>query len=94
MTTAAKGLVVAVSDVLVHECSSRRNILGRIRSAFHKNPRLEWLIPLGFCSFLLAKLLLANRQLSQIADETTHLCSGYLSDAAIGVCAELAGCPR
>jgi len=91
MTTAAKGPVVAVSDVLVHECSSRRNILGRIRSAFHKNPRLEWLIPLGFYSFLLAKLLLANRQLSQIADETTHR---YLSDAAIGVCAELAGCPR
>lgn len=44
-------------------------------SAQHR--RLEWLIPIAICAFMLGQLLLTSRQLSQTADEATHLYSGY-----------------
>jgi dolichyl-phosphate-mannose-protein mannosyltransferase len=42
-----------------------------------KYPRLEWLIPLLFCAIMLAQVILSGRQLSQAADEATHLYAGY-----------------
>jgi hypothetical protein len=42
-----------------------------------KYPRLEWLIPLLFCAIMLAQVILSGRQLSQTADEATHLYAGY-----------------
>lgn len=39
--------------------------------------RLEWLIPTAICALMLGQLLLTSRQLSQTADEATHLYSGY-----------------
>jgi len=42
-----------------------------------KYPRLEWLIPAALCALLCGQLFLSSRQLSQTADEATHLYSGY-----------------
>ena len=42
-----------------------------------KYRRLEWLIPALLCAVTLAQLLLSSSQLSQTADEATHLYSGY-----------------
>ena len=39
--------------------------------------RLAWLIPVIFCAVLLLQLLLSVVQLSQTADEVTHLHAGY-----------------
>jgi dolichyl-phosphate-mannose-protein mannosyltransferase len=39
--------------------------------------RLEWLVPIAICAFMLGQLLLTSRHLSQTADEATHLYSGY-----------------
>jgi len=44
-----------------------------------KYPWLEWLIPAALCALMLGQLLLSVRQLSQTADEATHLHSGYRS---------------
>ena len=44
-----------------------------------KYPWLEWLIPAALCAVILGQLLLSVRQLSQTADEATHLYSGYRS---------------
>ena len=38
---------------------------------------LEWLIPTFFCAVIFGQLFLCSRQLSQTADEATHLYSGY-----------------
>jgi 4-amino-4-deoxy-L-arabinose transferase-like glycosyltransferase len=45
--------------------------------ARNDHPQLEWLIPALFCAALVGQLLLSSRQLSQTADEATHLYSGY-----------------
>ncbi|MGB8013073.1 MAG: phospholipid carrier-dependent glycosyltransferase [Terriglobales bacterium] len=50
--------------------SSARNLL-------RKYPFAEWLIPLVFCFILLAQILFSVRQMSQHADEATHLYAGY-----------------
>jgi hypothetical protein len=42
-----------------------------------KYPRLEWLIPAALCAVLLGQLLFSDRQVSQTADEATHLYSAY-----------------
>ena len=42
-----------------------------------KAATLEWLIPAALCAVLLGQLLFSDRQLSQTADEATHLYSGY-----------------
>ena len=52
-------------------------IVGSIRSALRKNPRLEWLILLALCTAMLGQLSLSVRQLSQTWDEAVHLYSGY-----------------
>ncbi len=44
-----------------------------------KYPWLDWLIPAALCTVMLGQLLLSVRQLSQTADEATHLYSGYRS---------------
>lgn len=45
-----------------------------VSSAFHAR---EWIVPAVFCVLMLAQLLGSARQLSQHADESTHLYSGY-----------------
>jgi hypothetical protein len=45
--------------------------------ALQKYPLLEWLIPAVFCAVMLAQLLPRGLQISQTADEATHLYSGY-----------------
>ncbi len=56
----------------------RRTGLGdQATNALMKHPWLEWLIPAMFCAVMLGQLLLSGRQLSQTADEATHLYSGY-----------------
>ena len=53
-----------------------RKVLADVaRATSHR--RLEWLIPTAVCAIMLAQLLLTSRQLSQTADEATHLYSGY-----------------
>ena len=42
-----------------------------------KYPRSEWLILVVFCVILLAQTLCSVRQMSQHADEATHLYAGY-----------------
>jgi 4-amino-4-deoxy-L-arabinose transferase-like glycosyltransferase len=46
-------------------------------SVAQKYQRLEWLIPVVLCALLWGQLFLSSRQLSQTADEATHLYSGY-----------------
>ncbi len=46
-------------------------------NVLQKYPWLEWLIPAALCAVMLGQLLLSVRQLSQTADEATHLYSGY-----------------
>ncbi|MGD0792532.1 MAG: glycosyltransferase family 39 protein [Terriglobales bacterium] len=46
-------------------------------NAIEKYPWLEWLIPAALCAVMMGQLLLTGRQLSQTADEATHLYSGY-----------------
>jgi len=54
------------------------NAFGDIETTVEeKYPHLEWLVPLLLCTILWAQLLLTGRQLSQTADEATHLYSGY-----------------
>ena len=53
------------------------SVIGNIRCVLGKHPWLEWLIPAALCTIMLAQLLLSDRQLSQTADEATHLYSGY-----------------
>jgi Dolichyl-phosphate-mannose-protein mannosyltransferase len=43
----------------------------------HERSRLEWLIPAALCALLWGQLFFSSRQLSQTADEATHLYSGY-----------------
>jgi len=58
------------------------------RSFLTKHPRAEWAIPAAFCLILLAQMLFSVRQMSQHADEATHLYAGYrvlkCSDYAFG----------
>ncbi|MGC2210169.1 MAG: glycosyltransferase family 39 protein [Candidatus Korobacteraceae bacterium] len=49
----------------------------RIRAVFAAHPRAEWLIPLACCLILLTQVLFSVRQMSQHADEATHLYAGY-----------------
>ena len=46
-------------------------------SVLQKYPWLEWLIPVALCAAMLGQLPLSVRQVSQTADEATHLYSGY-----------------
>jgi hypothetical protein len=48
-----------------------------LSKAPHERLRFEWLIPVAFCALLWGQLFLSSRQLSQTADEATHLYSGY-----------------
>lgn len=54
-----------------------KGIIGNIQSRPQKHPWLEWLLPLAFCLVLLAQMLSSVRQMSQHADEATHLYAGY-----------------
>ena len=47
------------------------------RRLFQKHPRAEWIIPAAFCLILLAQLLFSVQQMSQQADESTHLYAGF-----------------
>jgi 4-amino-4-deoxy-L-arabinose transferase-like glycosyltransferase len=76
MSTVAEGQSVAVVDAKDRE-RVPKDLIGRIRNALRKNPGLEWLIPAALCAVMFAQLLLTARQLSQTADEATHLYSGY-----------------
>jgi len=46
-------------------------------SVLQKYAWLEWLIPVALCAAMLGQLPLSVRQVSQTADEATHLYSGY-----------------
>jgi len=46
-------------------------------NVLQKYPWLEWLIPVALCAAMLGQLPFSVRQLSQTADEATHLYSGY-----------------
>jgi hypothetical protein len=46
-------------------------------SVLQKYARLEWLIPAALCVLMWGQLFLSSCQLSQTADEATHLYSGY-----------------
>jgi len=76
MATVAEGQDAAVVNALVCE-GLPGSVLVSVRSALKKNPRLEWRIPATLCAAMLVELLLAGGQLSQTADEATHLYSGY-----------------
>ncbi|MGA9931734.1 MAG: hypothetical protein WBQ13_12355 [Terriglobales bacterium] len=54
-----------------------KSVIGSFRSVLGKHPRLEWLIPTLLCTVMFGQLLLIGHQLSQTADEATHLYSGY-----------------
>jgi len=47
------------------------------RNLLQKHPSAEWLAPLVFCLILLAQMLSSVQQMSQQADESTHLYAGY-----------------
>ncbi|MGC1646072.1 MAG: phospholipid carrier-dependent glycosyltransferase [Candidatus Sulfotelmatobacter sp.] len=47
------------------------------KNLFEKHPSAEWLIPLVFCFMLLAQVLFSVQQMSEQADESTHLYAGY-----------------
>jgi len=46
-------------------------------NGLQKYRRSEWLIPALLCAVMLGELLLSSSQLSQTADEATHLYAGY-----------------
>jgi hypothetical protein len=50
---------------------------GHAAHALQEYPWLEWLIPVALCAVMFGQLLCSGRQLSQTADEATHLYSGY-----------------
>ncbi len=52
-------------------------MIAAARNLLKKHPSAEWLIPLAFCLVLLAQVLFSVRQMSQQADESTHLYAGY-----------------
>jgi 4-amino-4-deoxy-L-arabinose transferase-like glycosyltransferase len=62
--------------------------MNAVRNLLSKHPRAEWLIPAALCLILLAQTLCSVRQMSQHADESTHLYAGYralkCSDYAFG----------
>lgn len=59
-------------------CEERTTSLSaQATGALRKYARWEWLIPAVFCALMFGQLLLSSRQLSQTADEATHLYSGY-----------------
>src|ERR1022692_1757823 len=76
MSTVAEGQGVAVVDAPERE-RVPKTIVGSIRSALQKHPWLEWLIPSALCVILLAQMLFSVQQMSQHADEATHLYAGY-----------------
>ena len=76
MSTVVEGQDVAVVEV--PDCGRiPRSIVSSIHSALRRHPWLEWLIPAALCAVMFGQLLLSDRQLSQTADEATHLYSGY-----------------
>jgi len=52
-------------------------MINAARNLLEKHPSAEWLIPLVFCLILLAQVLFSVRQMSEQADESTHLYAGY-----------------
>ncbi len=69
------GLLNENHEVVVDE---RPTYVGvRAPSVLRKYQRYEWLIPAALCALLWGQLLFSSRQLSQTADEATHLYSGY-----------------
>jgi|SRR5208337_193154 len=76
MSTVAEGEGLVVVDAPDRE-RIRMSVIGSIRSALQKDPWLEWLIPAALCAVMLGQLFLIGRQLSQTADEATHIYSGY-----------------
>lgn len=52
-------------------------MINAVRNFIQKHPRAEWLIPSAFCLVLLAQVLFSVQQMSQHADEATHLYAGY-----------------
>jgi hypothetical protein len=53
------------------------NTISTAKNLLDKHPRAEWLIPLVFCLVLLTQLLFSVHEMSQQADEATHLYAGY-----------------
>jgi len=76
MSTVTEDQGVAVVDAPDHE-RVPKSVIGNIRSALRERPWLEWLIPCALCLILLAQVLLSVQQMSQHADEATHLYAGY-----------------
>ncbi len=72
----AEGHAVAVVDT-PDRSKVPSSTIDRIRRALRRHYWLEWLIPLAFCLILLAQMLFSVRQMSQHADEATHLYAGY-----------------
>lgn len=58
-----------------HDSPARLGV--RATVLVHNHPWLEWVIPAALCAVMLGLVLLSGRQLSQTADEATHLYSGY-----------------
>ena len=52
-------------------------MLSRAKEFLARHPRAEWLIPAALCLLMLSQMLLSVRQMSQHADEATHLYAGY-----------------
>lgn len=52
-------------------------MLENVRNALERHPRIEWLILAVLCAVMLGQMLFSVSQMSQHADETTHLYAGY-----------------
>lgn len=52
-------------------------MINTARNLLNKHLFAEWLIPLAFCLILLAQVLFSVQQMSEQADELTHLYAGY-----------------
>ncbi len=52
-------------------------MINTARGLLTRHPRAEWLIPAALCLIMLVQMLCSVRQMSQHADEATHLYAGY-----------------
>ncbi len=53
------------------------SVISKIRSTLRKHPWMEWMIPAALCAVMLGQLFFSIRQISETADESTHLFAGY-----------------
>ena len=75
MSSVIVGEHAAVVDRAIEQLPM--SVIGKIRSMLRKHPWLEWMIPAALCAIMLGQLFLSVRQLSETADESTHLFAGY-----------------